>query len=491
MFKRKTRKHRKESRRPAHGELAEFLAGWELLHELASVFPHWEPGDRGRPPDLPPAALLLFGIMCIECGSDRKAEAQLRYEPTWQAVRTSLTARYPHYRGLRSTAQSISRREFWRFREKYGIASEVLDELRDAFRSVTATIARDHGMFDPSHGSFTHPALENMLVGDGTVVAPRYKGTPTGQQLNRETGELEHVKFDPDANFYKTGDGENAYGLKFGFIEARLPHHNERIILDVFSIANEAGHDEAAEAVRSITAIHEHLPGAQAISWDMALRGIHFDTTRALGLVDIVKVHKTAARKGNKIPAPPGANGNRRSGHVFDLIDGSQDELELFTLDGHPHIEFIAEGQVGMLPLRKTRNRRVAQRTGGYRWYGDYRVPDHAVVPERLRGATVSIRFDRTEYDGPYNRAEHLRMITKHDAVVGPNADPEHTSEFEQLYVLRPGSESTNRWVKGHFSDKRSPAVGIPRTHFMLICGALLNNARAVLARQARLKQAA
>jgi hypothetical protein len=57
--------------------------------------------------------------MYVECGSDRKAEGQLRYPPTWDAVRTALSARYPNFRGLRPGAQAISRREFWRFHEKY------------------------------------------------------------------------------------------------------------------------------------------------------------------------------------------------------------------------------------------------------------------------------------------------------------------------------------------------------------------------------------
>ena len=39
----------------------------------------------------------------------------------------------------------------------------------------------------------------------------------------------------------------------------------------------------------------------RAVSWDVALRGVHFDATRALGLVESSKVNKTAARKGNKI----------------------------------------------------------------------------------------------------------------------------------------------------------------------------------------------
>lgn len=37
---------------------------------------------------------------------------------------------------------------------------------------------------------------------------------------------------------------------------------------------------------------------------------------------------------------------------------------------------------------------------------------------------------------------------------------PEHLGEFDQLYVIRPGAESINRWIKQRFNDNRAPAVG-------------------------------
>lgn len=201
-------------------------------------------------------------------------------------------------------------------------------------------------------------------------------------------------------------------------------------------------------------------------------------------------VAKTAAHAGKAIPAPRDGHGKRRAGHVFTLQDGTEQELPLYTFDGHSHMEVIVEGKRARLPLRKRRTRRVGHRTSGYRLYSDYRVPDESAVAQRLRGATVTVRLDRCEDDGKYNRAENLRPVTLHDPVVG-NADPDHTCQHDQLYVLRPGAESINRWYKQRFTDSRAPAVGIGRNHFMLICGALLNNARAVLAQRARQRSAA
>jgi hypothetical protein len=495
-LKRKPRKHSKEAKRRAAGAFAEFLAEWEPLHEVAAVLPQWEPGDRGRPPDLPPAGHLLFGIIYVELGNDRDAQATFDYAPTWHAVRRSLAERYPGYRGLRPDAQPISRREFWRFRERHGITDEILHEMRVAVRGEAATQALAQGMFDPGVGSFTHPALQNIFVGDGTVAPPHYKGTPSGRQLNRETGELEPVKYDPDANYYMTGDGEKAFGLKVGFVEAFLPYDDERVegqrlILDVFDVRHEPGYDEAAQAVKSFEALVELLPGAQAVEWDMALRGTHFDATRRLGLVDIVKVPVTTAEAGKQIPAPKDKHQRHQKGHVFTLRDGTEEEHSLFTIDGHPHFEGVAEGMKVAVPLARNRIRRIGNRIEGFRLYGDYHIPADPRVPQRLRSATVTVRLSRTEDDKNYNRAEHLRPITIHDPVRGPHADPDHESEFDQLYVLRPGAESINRWFKQRWTDGRAPAVGRHRFMFMLLCGVLLNNAKDALAHEQRRRRAA
>jgi hypothetical protein len=162
----------------------------------------------------------------------------------------------------------------------------------------------------------------------------------------------------------------------------------------VFHVANKPGRDEASEAIHSIEALLKHLPHARATCWDMARHGTHFDTRRRAGLIDIVKVPKTAARKGEKIPPPKDNDGTRRAGHLFQLRDHTTVERDLYTFDGHPHIEVLARGKRAHLPLTRTRLRHSGHRTGGFRLYGDYQIPDDARVPEPIRGATVAIRFD-------------------------------------------------------------------------------------------------
>lgn len=94
-----------------------------------------------------------------------------------------------------------------------------------------------------------------------------------------------------------------------------------------------------------------------------------------------------------------------------------------------------------------------------------------------LRGAAVSIRFHTNDEDRGkgLNRAEVLRPI--------PEGDP----DWRKLYGLRPGAESINRWFKERLRDGRAPAVGRERQHFALLCGAIYNNFKALLARHDRL----
>jgi len=186
--------------------------------------------------------------------------------------------------------------------------------------------------------------------------------------------------------------------------------------------------------------------------------------TRGVALCHLVKVPDRTARAGKQIPPPKDKHQKKRKGHPLILRDGTEEEHPSFTFDGYPHIEGIAEGQKVAVPLTRKRTRRIRDGIERFRLYGDYRVPADARLPELIHNATVSIRASRTEDDGSYNRAEHLRPITIHDRVIGPNPDPTHQSEFDQLYVLRPGAESINRWFKAAL-HRRTGTSGRPTSH--------------------------
>jgi len=453
-----------------HGsEAAVLLASWEPLHAVAAKLHHWQLGDPGPHPHVPPAVHVLFGIMCWTEGGQRGAERLFRSTVVWEPVRACMDARYPGYPGLQPGVVPVSRSEFWRYCQKYGIEPSIFSALTEEFEVQAAKQAVEMKMFDPSAGSVTHPARQNVFVGDGTVLRPCVDAVPGDLQLDKSTGVLEQKRHEPDADFFKTGDGTTVVrGTKFGFVESRLPHVNERVIVGVFNVPAGKGHSEAEEALKVIDRAHQRLPGAQGVAWDMALRGKHIDRLYQRGLQPIVKTAKASGGK---------ARQRFIEMHTAKLVEGTDEEVALWATNGGLSILVQAAGEDHLIQCARKQTSKRANATGGFRWYEDVIVSDDPRVPSRLRGARISlVRLDTTADDRRrgLNRAENLRAIHEGDA------------DWDRLYALRPGAESTNRWFKERLRDTRAPAIGVPRQHLHLVFGALFNNFRACLANGAR-----
>ena len=254
------------------------------------------------------------------------------------------------------------------------------------------------------------------------------------------------------------------YGTKFGFSAGRLPHPNETLILDVFTVGK--GRDEAAQAVASIRTLAMHLD-AQAVVWDGALRGTHIDELYDAGLITVNRVHGSGDGK---------TKSRNLGAHAFDGPAGTT-TLEVWAINGAPHIEVVAAGATHHVPLERTRTRRSQNRGHvSYRWYGDYRIPTTSLVPPELRGSKISIRLNSSSADKDRHlaRADVLRAIAPSDPY------------WSEIYKLRPVSESINRMVKRRHANGRLPALGVPRQLFHLICAALFHNLEAVLANEQR-----
>src|SRR5262245_21209252 len=116
-FKRPVRRRGPERPQYAEADTAKRLADWEPLHEIAGTLPHWQPGDPGRPPEFPPAMVLLFAAMQWGWDSERKVERQLRHKATWEAIRRPMFRRYPEYSGLRPGHAAMSRFQYRRYRD--------------------------------------------------------------------------------------------------------------------------------------------------------------------------------------------------------------------------------------------------------------------------------------------------------------------------------------------------------------------------------------
>lgn len=464
---------------PSPTEIVRWVAGWDEFHSLAARLPHWRPGDIGRPPDLPPAAVLLFWMMRDEWTSERKIEEQLRDPVVWEPIRQELHRRYPAYRGLAPGASSISRSEYRYYMNTYAIADDVLKEFARDFTVLWCQEAQRIGLFDETRRSWTHPLAENFATGDGTWFKSRFRSGPGEEQVDTITGEIVEKPYDPDAEWYWVDENgrhaddegrrsQRIRGTYFGTINAWLPYERERFILDVFNIRPSRGETEADKAIEHITNLVPLLPGLQGVAWDMALRGKHNDQLYHLGLLPLNKVARAKGGKPKSLAL----------GTYAFMRDGvTVADCTVFVHDGQPGIEIPVAGEVRWVPLARQQTKRQPQRSAGYRWYGVYAVPDEPPYPLHLRGATTILRLDTTEDDRTRrrNRAENLRAISQ--------SDP----DWDRMFALRPKAESVNRRLKDRLRDRRAPAVGIPRQLWAALGAAFYTNVQALLAHEARL----
>ena len=88
--------------------------------------------------------------------------------------------------------------------------------------------------------------------------------------------------------------------------------------------------------------------------------------------------------------------------------DGAPRKVDLYARGGAIGIGTLAaDGELLFVPLPRVRTHRNADK-GGYRWYNDYRLPDH------LGGGTITVRLhgnDERREAPKFNRTENIRPI--------------------------------------------------------------------------------
>jgi hypothetical protein len=118
-------------------------------------------------------------------------------------------------------------------------------------------------------------------------------------------------------------------------------------------------------------------------------------------------------------------------------------------------------GKPVFVPLDRVRTHRNTDKRGTFRWYNDYRLPEH------LGGGVVTVRLHANAEDAKrkFNRAENVRQI--------PPGDP----DFEVLYRRRNDAESINRHLDDTLWLRRAHSVGNRRQLLNMITYALGVNA--------------
>jgi hypothetical protein len=408
---------------------------------------------------------IIYDALLSVYSSARKVEAELGHPLVWNRIRKIIRQRFPNEPDRWLPATSMRRHHYLYGRTTYLTQPDVLERLRAIQREHAVAQANQIGLLDPAGGgSWTHPDLDRVIHADGKVITPLFRARPGDKIINKHTGEIRYPRTDADAALHVEGTGEMVWGCKYVIIAARGQHPNARIILDAGHVDHPGG--EAAQAVTMFTALAPNIPGAQAVIYDGALRGVHHQTfLRNLGLLTISRVaaarrirnkNSKAVKRVDKIVYVETKTITTPTG----LVD-----LKLFSRGGQLGLgELTDTGDIAFIALERIRTHRARSKAGTYRWYNDHRLPAEygsGVITVRLHGNTDDAKRK-------FNRTENLRPI--------PPDDP----DFDRLYGRRNDAESINRHLDDTLWLRRAHSIGHRRQTLNLLTYALCVNGLAL-----------
>lgn len=394
----------KPKKTPSSLEKVEAILANPALYELAGAIP--EPRRGGRQRDYPAFMVLVFNSLLSVWRSGRQVEAELSHPVVWNHMRHIVAERFPDDASMHLPKRPMRRHHYVYARDRYLTDPRILERLGELHRELAAAQAREVGLLDPSgRGSFTHPDLSRVLHADGKVVTPLFKAKPGDFRVDTETGEVLPVRFESDAALHFEGTGEAAWGTKFVMVATRS--ETGRLILDIDRVPDPGS--EAKVAVGCFERLAPHVPGAQAIVYDTALRGVHHQKIlRELGIVPVNMVAAAEVFGSRKLKRKIARR--EKTVHVEDKvveIAGKSVTISLFARAGAIGIMRPTEtGETQFQPLTRIRTHRIKDANGLFRWYNDYRLPEH------LGGQiTVRLHQDDTDRARKFNRTENVRPI--------------------------------------------------------------------------------
>ena len=436
-------------------EKLHFVLANELLWRLGETAPRREDGTPGAPRHYPEWVWILFDT-CVSLNlSARKAAAELRGH--WPTVVAASKARYPGQPDMWAPA-AAPKRHHWQYAKKRLRQPGVLRPLIEEFERGSARQAVEMGICDPDGpGSISHPHPRRALTADGKVITPLYRAKPNTAIVDKDTGEiLGYKKADSTAKNHVEGGGATAWGNKVVMVTGRTDDWHGRMILSFDHVATTSG--EAQVAISCVERIAPHLPGAQALAYDGAIRGVH--ARQLLHKIGIIPVSPPTAARAETPDSP------REEKRAFIETQTVGDwSISLYGRGGQIGIvDYDADGEPSFVALKRTRIKRANNADRTYRWYGQYQLPGH------LGGGKIWVRADTTDADDQrkVNRSENFRLI--------PPGDP----DYAVLYPGRSDIEANNRQLEDTLWINRAHSEGAQAQLLDLLGYALLYNSIAV-----------
>jgi hypothetical protein len=442
-------------------ERVEAIFADPTIYQLGDAIPDPPAEHGGRPRHYPRYMTVAWLAFVAVFRSSRQVEAELADPTTWSRLQRLARHRFPEDPTKWLPDKPMRCHHFLHGRKS------LLDPSTGAtcfelFEAAAAQLAVELGLCDPAGaGSLTHPTPERTLYGDGKVVTPLYRAKPGEHRLDKETGEIRTLRADHDAQHHVTGGGNPVWGNKFVLWNVRGPAVHQRVVLGVEHVADHGG--EAQVAIDMLTRIAPRLPGAQAVLYDGAFRGVHNQhILRSVGLIPVVPVHAQSGGRGSVKPRV------EREGYLgpgtVHRVGQAPVTCQLYSVAGALHLGVLDDrGGVIPVPLQRRQTIRRPNVDGTYRWYGEWDVPPSE------GGGVVRERLDITEQDRRrgLNRTECLRPI------------PPSDQDYARLYPRRADAESINRGLDDTHYLTRAHSVGHARQALDLLGFAIRVNALA------------
>lgn len=439
-----------------HEVLLDFLDSqsfYQIVKDLAEKYPE---SHTGRPRSHSTPVLALMYLLIADNGY-QGAKNYLSNGNAWNTHRRKLIQRFDGFDGLTLNCSIPSKTVCARF--KNIVSPQCGESLQTIFRAHAYSCAVANGL-GINHGTLLDPSQSACLYGDGTTIAPvslRHLGETW---TNPRTGKKKQRRFDPDAEYFKTGGGKNVYGHQFVLVGASNDDYaKESIILAVAPIikGDDDKGSETAVAIHEVFRLKTEHPGFAALLYDKALRGTTINKIWAMGLHPIIPVYdKKNFQTKEQFICVKTINGIKVP---FYAVDGA---FQIKTHDGY-------------FPLKiKKLERKIRKKNGTYRWHGTYEITSEIPCDFRLHGQTFTLRTDK---EGEQELGEYIRAH---------NPKSEH---FRALYGRRNEAESVNAMMKSHLGpNRRARSYGRQKVWIDLMFQAMLRNHEAMLHHRARIR---
>ena len=439
------------------------------VYELAELVPEHALGV-GTPARLPDVHVARLRALLSVYGSARQVEAELAHPLVWDLIRTT---------GPRADSRTdpdlwlperpMRRHHYLYGRNRYLTDPDVLAALAEPHRELAADQARELGLLDPDgRGSWTHPDLTPDAPRRRQGHHPAVQG-PARRHARRQGDRRDPARRGPNPTPRSTSKATaRPPGAPSTSSSPRAP---PRSTAGSSSTSNGSPTPAAKPhtAMDCFTRLAPHVPGAQGVIYDTALRGVHHQhLLRDLGLAADQPGHRREGRREEAAPqraasasrrAPTSKTrpSPRRRQPATIALYAPGGALGIGELTDTGDLHFVA------LPRVRTHRNRGQERPVPL----VQRLP--APRPATATG-TITVRLHGNDEDAArkLNRTENVRPI--------PPADP----DFERLFPRRNDAESINRHLDDTIWLGRAHSIGHDRQHLNLLGYALIVNALAL-----------